>query len=197
MYGWWIRELMDWSSGHLGKREASTSPYHVARLPGSPIAKSPNRRLDQLPARRVDQSTPCVSAGNRIRLEDKSQIDRPCTAHRRHRGAPRSRWPVGGMLLTYTERERYEYLRASPCPGVAAGENTLWEWPKPGRRQALPAEPDPRGSRSRKSPSSSTACVRRCEPATTARAPNSLFRALRRGRPRIEPMPSSNQEVAR
>jgi hypothetical protein len=86
MCGWWIRELVDWSSGHLGKWEVPTSTYHVARLPGSPIANSPNCRLDQLTSRRVDQSTPCVSAGNRNRVEGKSQIDHPSMAQRRHRG---------------------------------------------------------------------------------------------------------------
>ena len=86
MCGWSICELVDWSSGHLGKWEVPTSTYHVARLPGSPIAQSPNRRLDQLAPRRIDQPTPCVSAGNRNRLEGKSQIDRPCTAHRRRSG---------------------------------------------------------------------------------------------------------------
>jgi len=63
------------------------------------------------------------------------------------------------------------YLPASPCPGFAAGENMLWECPKPGRRQALPSEPELRGQRKRRSPSSSTACARRCVRAITAPAP--------------------------
>jgi hypothetical protein len=165
MCGWWIRELMDWSSGLLDKREVPTSPYHVARLPGCPIADLTNCQLAELTTRRR-------ASVRGIVIVWMARVKSIVHARRNvvtggHRGAV---GPLGGMLLTYTGRERYEYLRASPCPGVAAGENTLWEWPKPGRRQVLPAEPDPRGSRSRKSPSSSTACVRRCGPATTTLA---------------------------
>ncbi len=171
MCGWWIRELVDWSSGHLGKWEVPTSTYHVARLPGSPIAN-----VDQLAPRRIDQPTPCVSAGNRNRLEGKSQWVVHARRTVARSGGTASRWPVGGMLLTYTGWERYEYLPASPCPGFAAGENTLWECPKPGRRQVLPAEADLRGQRNRRSPSSSTACARPCAPATTAPAPKQTYR---------------------
>ena len=41
------------------------------------------------------------------------------------------------MLLTFTGRERYEYLQASPCLGFAAEENTLWGCSEPGRRQSF------------------------------------------------------------
>ena len=162
MCGWWICELMDWSSGHLGKWEIPTSTYHVARLPGSPIADLTNWHLDELTNRRRASARGIVIAW-KARVKSIVHAQRTVAAA----GAPRSRWPVGGMLLTYTGWERYEYLPASPCPGFAAGENTLWECPKPGCRQVLPAEADLRGQRNRRSQSSSTACARSCGPATT------------------------------
>ena len=131
MCGWWIRELVDWSSGHLGKWKVPTSTYHVARLPGSPIAKSPNRRLDQLTSRRVDQSTPHVNAGNRNRLEGKSQIGHPFMAHRRRRGGHSEAANRCGNALDFHRagevRVSRHHVRALPQGRTRCGSAPSWD----------------------------------------------------------------------
>jgi hypothetical protein len=48
MCGWWIREHVDCQSRHFGNSEVSTSIYHVASFPSSPIANLPKRKPDEV-----------------------------------------------------------------------------------------------------------------------------------------------------